>query len=248
MNLAEKLKYLRIEHGYTLDYVANALGITKSSYNRKENGDTRLQAEEVPKLLQLYNISYDDFYMQPAPPINIRTIPYKKEDLELLETLTKTYGNMSDYGDWDEVKRASDKLHEAMKPVLETRNTALRPPHVSLADNCPTNVTLKSVTLDLHAERIISRAMALEDQLYDEMFRRRLSKRNSDMNKLKYLRISNGKTIQEVANAISIFRETYQNVEQGKEQLPFNKLDELLDYYNITYDDFLDMHVDVKSV
>lgn len=31
---------------------------------------------------------------------------------------------MSDYGDWDEVRRASDKLHEAMKPVLETRNTA----------------------------------------------------------------------------------------------------------------------------
>lgn len=52
-----KLKALRAEYGLSQDDVAKALGITTATYNRKENKINNFTAEEVKKLLALFNDS-----------------------------------------------------------------------------------------------------------------------------------------------------------------------------------------------
>lgn len=58
--LPAKLKQLRIIHGYTQDYIASVLGISRQTYSHYETGKRTPSPDALFKLAGLYNISVDD--------------------------------------------------------------------------------------------------------------------------------------------------------------------------------------------
>ena len=63
MNIPEKMneriRFLRIKHGYTQQEIINILGVGKSAYSMYENGERTISVEIVAKLAQLYNVTTD---------------------------------------------------------------------------------------------------------------------------------------------------------------------------------------------
>lgn len=58
--LLQRIKELRKAHGYTQDYVASALDISRQSYSHYETGKRSPNPETLFKLAGLYDISVDD--------------------------------------------------------------------------------------------------------------------------------------------------------------------------------------------
>ncbi len=54
-----RIKYLRERNEYTQQKIADYLGISKMTYIRYENGNTKATAGIIVKLADLYNISTD---------------------------------------------------------------------------------------------------------------------------------------------------------------------------------------------
>ena len=57
-----KLKGRRCELGYSLEDMANFLGISKDCYFRKEKGKTDFYLCEVRKILKVLNSEYDEIF------------------------------------------------------------------------------------------------------------------------------------------------------------------------------------------
>ncbi len=55
----ERLKYLRLKHNYTQDFIADKLGVSRSSYNTYEGGIRFVSIDGLKILAQLYNVSTD---------------------------------------------------------------------------------------------------------------------------------------------------------------------------------------------
>lgn len=58
--MSTELKILRIRFGYSQQDVAEALGINKASYCRKERGEFRFSLEDVKKLKKIFELSAED--------------------------------------------------------------------------------------------------------------------------------------------------------------------------------------------
>lgn len=54
------LKAARINKGFTQEYVANALNVTKKTVGSWEMGKTMPKIDKIQKLCSLYGCSYDD--------------------------------------------------------------------------------------------------------------------------------------------------------------------------------------------
>ena len=59
-----KLKGVRHEKGYTMQGMADILGISKGCYFKKENGFTDFYLDEVNKILNLFHCSFDDIFFE----------------------------------------------------------------------------------------------------------------------------------------------------------------------------------------
>lgn len=57
-----KLRGKRCELGYSLDDMANLLGISKDCYFRKEKGKTDFYLCEVRKILILFNANFEEIF------------------------------------------------------------------------------------------------------------------------------------------------------------------------------------------
>lgn len=58
-----KIKNLRQEHGFTLEYVAKVLGYKSvKGYYEVETGRIKLRIEHIEKLSSLYNIPMENFF------------------------------------------------------------------------------------------------------------------------------------------------------------------------------------------
>jgi DNA-binding XRE family transcriptional regulator len=60
LNLAK----LRKVHGYTGDYMANLLSITKATYSKKENGNIKISLEEANVISKLFNKSIEEIFFE----------------------------------------------------------------------------------------------------------------------------------------------------------------------------------------
>ncbi len=54
------MKELRINKGYTQEYMAKMLNIKQSSYCLKENGHRSFKIKELLKLQEIFKVSLDD--------------------------------------------------------------------------------------------------------------------------------------------------------------------------------------------
>ena len=57
----EELRVLRVIKGYSQEVVANELGLDSGSYSRIERGVTELKYDIVSKVLEVLNVSWDEF-------------------------------------------------------------------------------------------------------------------------------------------------------------------------------------------
>lgn len=57
--LGDRLAELRKDHGYTQDYIAELLKVTRSSVSAYETGTNEPSLENLIKLANLYNVSLD---------------------------------------------------------------------------------------------------------------------------------------------------------------------------------------------
>lgn len=60
MNVGQRLKIRRNELGFTQDYVAAKLGITRQTMSNWENGRSYPDIERIIRLSELYNLSLDE--------------------------------------------------------------------------------------------------------------------------------------------------------------------------------------------
>lgn len=67
MNL-NKLRGLRGEKRYTQEDMANLIGISNSSYQRKENGITQFTANEIIKIAEVLQVDISDIFFTQSIP------------------------------------------------------------------------------------------------------------------------------------------------------------------------------------
>lgn len=60
-----KLKGIRNEYGYSIDDMARMLGISTNCYFRKEKGKTDFYLCEVRKILDLFNVEFNEIFFTP---------------------------------------------------------------------------------------------------------------------------------------------------------------------------------------
>lgn len=60
-DLYKKLKILRDQHGFSQEYVADKLGVSRPTYMQIEKGERELTISEATKLASLFGLSLDDF-------------------------------------------------------------------------------------------------------------------------------------------------------------------------------------------
>ena len=66
MFISTKLRKLRNEKGYTLDYVSSVTGINKSMLSKYENDASDPSCKTLEKLADFYNISMDELFLRDA--------------------------------------------------------------------------------------------------------------------------------------------------------------------------------------
>ena len=71
-----KIKKLRIEKGFTQDFIADKLNITRSAYQKWESGNTYAWAKYLDKLLDIFKMTPKEFFSDIDPKdINQNNFP-----------------------------------------------------------------------------------------------------------------------------------------------------------------------------
>jgi transcriptional regulator with XRE-family HTH domain len=76
----QKLRYERLSRKITQERMAQALGITRGTYHKKENGDIKISVEEFSIILDTLGIPYEEagnFFTLKVPVWEQKV--YKKE-------------------------------------------------------------------------------------------------------------------------------------------------------------------------
>jgi len=58
-----KLKGMRAERLMTQEEIADILGISTATYNRKENGNGSFTANEISVILEVFKVKYEDIFL-----------------------------------------------------------------------------------------------------------------------------------------------------------------------------------------
>ena len=120
--LGYRLRRLREEHQWTQEHVARLADIGYSSYRRYETESVLPRMDQLGALAKLYDKTMDEL-------LGIGTVYTLEYDQSQMTALRKAL----DASDWHQIK-------EALDPLLEQRNAALRPP--DLTDDMKSAVTL----------------------------------------------------------------------------------------------------------
>ncbi len=88
--IGKRLQLLRMEHGHSIDYVADLAGLTDEEYEQIEVGDVRISMTDLNTLSHLYNVKITEFFddakalLHNVIPKHHKTGPSPEEGLKLL--------------------------------------------------------------------------------------------------------------------------------------------------------------------
>ncbi|MBO6297610.1 MAG: helix-turn-helix transcriptional regulator [Lachnospiraceae bacterium] len=165
MEINNKIIILRDRARMKQEEVANALGISKSSYCRKERGETQFTIDEFSKLLEVFHVAYSDFYEMEFPIVHKEIVPDELLDnLQIALDMNNTISS-----DWNENRDRYNNIQRALKPVMDKRMEAFDFPDINTV-NIPQGTYLKEVLLDARAENLMSRAFAAQNRLAHAIF------------------------------------------------------------------------------
>lgn len=92
MQLGDRLAELRKDYGYTQDYIADLLNVTRSSVSAYETGVNEPSIESLVKLANLYNVSLDYLCCRTKEKLNLNL-----GDKDHVEFLLEFYDLLKDY-------------------------------------------------------------------------------------------------------------------------------------------------------
>lgn len=165
MDTGNKLRNLRHQFECSQQQVAEALGVSKSTYCRMESNNARINMEQLEKIFNYYSITANDFFEMTFPICHFCRIP--KELLDNLERVLKENENI--VGDWNENRERFNHLREAFEPVFEERAKAFDFPELDVS-NIESGTNVKEVRLDLRAEKLIDRYFEIQKKYCDILF------------------------------------------------------------------------------
>lgn len=67
IQLGEKLRTLRLKNGYTLEYVAERIGLTFKTIQLYETGQRKPSVPTIAKLCKLYDYEVGDLFIELIP-------------------------------------------------------------------------------------------------------------------------------------------------------------------------------------
>ncbi|MCF8244225.1 MAG: helix-turn-helix domain-containing protein [Saprospiraceae bacterium] len=62
MNINEKIRKIRIEKGYSQEYLARCLDISQNGYSKLERGDTQITCGRLEKIAEAMNASVQEIF------------------------------------------------------------------------------------------------------------------------------------------------------------------------------------------
>lgn len=164
MTINNKLIILRYRAGLTQEEVAKRLKISKSSYCRKEKGNSVITTDELERLLDIYEATYDDFIELKFPVIHDEKI-----STEYLDELERVLEKSKPVADFDKNRDKYNSIQDALRPVLNERDRSFDFPEIDTSEIlCGT--TVKQVNLDIRAEVLIRRAFQAQSELAHSIF------------------------------------------------------------------------------
>lgn len=162
-DIANKLIMLRAERKLSQDQVAGELGVSKSTYCRMEK-KANFSAGVLGKLLEYYDITYEQFY-QTKLPVE-KYISYSLKHLEALKAAINVYGRPDVSASWGDNRERYHKLKEALAPVLEEREKQMAIPDFNI-DESMVGQTIVTYKFDAYAEWLIDQCLAEQQKLLD---------------------------------------------------------------------------------
>lgn len=93
--LCARLKKYRERYGYTQQYVADHLGVGKSTYTQYEIGSRRIPVDMLVRVAALYNVSMDEILgnsVRPDTSTNIIHGNFTKEQLQKIQKYADLVG------------------------------------------------------------------------------------------------------------------------------------------------------------
>ena len=94
--LTARLKKYRERYGYTQQFVADHLGIGKSTYTQYEIGSRRIPVDTLVRVAALYNVSMDEILgnsVQPDASTHIIHGNFTKEQLQKIQKYADLVGD-----------------------------------------------------------------------------------------------------------------------------------------------------------
>lgn len=165
MDIANKIIIFRDKAGLSQEEVAKQLGISKSSYSRKEKGITQFTFDEIEKLFFVLGFTLSDLSELKFPIIH-----EEKITPELLDELEHViHENSQITPDWNMNREKYNRIQKALNPVLTEREHSFDFPYINI-ENIPRGTTVKEVLLDVRAERLINQALEVQKQLAHAIF------------------------------------------------------------------------------
>ena len=165
LSLTNKLIILRSENRLTQDNVAKRLGISKSSYSRKESGKTEFTVNELNKLLELFNIKFEDLVNIDLPIRRIEKIPQ-----ELLDNLQDAINaSVPETDNWNENKERYWRIQNATNDVINKKLEFADFPDLDLT-TIPILTDLAEIVFDPKSEMLLSQANKIMSNLAIKLF------------------------------------------------------------------------------
>lgn len=176
MNIENKLIVLRSEWGLSQEQLSKKIGISKSSYARLEKNASAMSAEDLHKILDYYQLSYEKFYETSLPVEKVVNYPEK-----LVKELRRELENCIPGKDFKENYAKFKRLRGKLEPLLAIRDKALDFPQLVIDDGM-VGQTVLSVKLDPIGEKLIFDTLNRESELL------KLSKDGGNDDKGEYIK------------------------------------------------------------
>lgn len=170
MDNANKLRVLRHEAGFSQQQVADAIGVSKSTYFRLEKStecNANLTVDILLKLLRLYHISFDDFNEIKFPIIKTEKFPVSLVR-ELESVVSNDFAVLS--SDWRENRDKLKELQRVIFKVMDERAKFFDFPEVDLSFLGGTGITVKTVNLDVKVEGLLQKAFRIQEMFAKAVF------------------------------------------------------------------------------
>jgi len=79
--IRERIKIIRIEKGYSQDYMADMLNISQNAYHKLEKGHTRIHLEKFIDIAKILEVDFSELFKGPDY-VYVFSGQYKKKHLK----------------------------------------------------------------------------------------------------------------------------------------------------------------------